>query len=401
LAVAPHNFSESDLELDGIVNFVTSSIAETFHPKSIIVAGSVGRQEFSCLKEDGTVKFLSDCEITVVPHGFIQKEALKSLTQCLSRKTRLELTINSSIKLWICSVLNAPYAVSRRIWQPSIRYYDLKYSSKVVFGKNILQKLPAIQPSDIPVWEGIKLIFNRMAGSLRNYPGACPESYKSFYWINKVILACQDALLLTLKKYHPSYRVRNRMFQQVFHSEFAELSTKVPSLLELATKATDFKLKPSKNAYPSNLHALWFDTVDICDQVFRYVLTVDAGLSFSSWAGFTQKYLTNPKLKRKYNFELNPFLLSNTSGDSGYSAAVSKLIPCCGFNSLKQHTIYSVIPLVYFGLSRNGNVDSQQLGEARNILSSFKNLRSYNSDPFEEWNYLRQETCALWNTFFN
>jgi hypothetical protein len=401
LEVDPDGFLGSDLELESIVNFVTSSIAETFHPKSIIVAGSVGRQEFSCLKEDGTVKFLSDCEITVVPNGFIQREALQNLTQKLSRKTQLELTINSSLKLWICSLLNAPYAVSCRIWQPTIRYYDLKYSSKVVYGKNILQKLPAIQPSDIPVWEGIKLIFNRMAGSLGNFPDDCPESYKSFYWINKVILACQDALLLTLKKYQPSYRLRNRMFQEVFHSRFAELASKIPSLLELATKATDFKLKPNKNSYPSNLHSLWFDTVEVCDQVFRYVLTVDAGITFSSWVEFTQKYLTSPKLKKNYTFEFTLFQPLNNSGDPVSYATASKFLPCLGFNSLKQHTIYSIIPLVYFGLSRNGNVDSRQLSAARSILSSFKNLHGCNSDPFEEWTYLRQETCALWNTFFN
>ena len=386
-----------DSELQNKIDFVINVIANSFHPKSIMLAGSLGREEFSYLKMNGATKCLSDCEITVVPKGYIQRGALQSLSQMLSHKTQLELSVNSSLKLLMCSLIHFPYALSRKIWEPSIKYYDLKYASKVVYGENILRKLPDIQASDIPVWEGIKLMLNRMAGSLENYPENCFDNYKSIYWINKIIIACQDTLLLTIKKYHPSYKVRNEMFNQHFYDRFDKLASKIPCLLDLTAKATAFKLEPKRDAYSGNLQTLWFDVSDICNNVFRYVIQFDANISFKSWAEFPQKYLTNSNLKSQYHFEFNPFQLSNKPDGLNPFFFSSQF----RLNSARQHIIYSSIPLIYFGLGRDGSVNNQNLRQARNLLSSIKQLPKPETDSFQEWNYLRQETCALWNDFLN
>ena len=116
--------------------------------------------------------------------------------------------------------------------KPTIANYDLKYGSKVIYGKNYLEKIPSFKPEDIPIWEGIRLLLNRMAEALEHFSIDNPSD-ETVFWCDKIILACQDALLLTIGRYTPSYRERNKIFtESAKHFDIPCIQT----LVKLATE---------------------------------------------------------------------------------------------------------------------------------------------------------------------
>ena len=200
-------YSETDDPRIGeIIDTIVAELSQRFHPKSIIVAGGFGKEEASFLEEDGEFKALSDCEVAIVSNKPISKKKLAKLSRDLTHQTGLEILISNSLLLRAYSAFSIPASVSRKIWRPSIQHYDLKEGSQIIHGQNILARLPVIRPEEIPLWEGIRLMLNRMAASLSYFPVGSTDIERSeaIYWINKVIIACQDALLLSVRKYHHS-----------------------------------------------------------------------------------------------------------------------------------------------------------------------------------------------------
>jgi len=287
-----------------VMDSIIQEIVSHFHPKSIIVSGGFGRDESSFIEDEEGLKFLSDCEITLVFHRRISQNDINGLALELSQKTGLKIGLSDSIRLRLYSRIHVPSMMAWKIWRPSIAYYDLKHGAKVVFGENILERIPNIEPQDIPLWEGIRLMFNRMAEALTFLPLNEQERDESIYWINKVIFACQDALLLSAKQYHYSYKARNLMFQELFPNSFSELNERLPNFLPLASRATDYKLRPAKDAYPEDVMQLWFDAVEICNEVFRYVIMRDIDITFDNYLEFQERYLTHLSVEGSIIWEL-------------------------------------------------------------------------------------------------
>lgn len=63
-----------------------------------------------------------------------------------------------------------------------------------------------------------------------------------------------------------------------------------------------------------------------------------------------------------------------------------------------QHIVYFTLPVVYFGLSRDGKTEELHLKQARSTISLFKKLKSLNQNPVEEWKYLKEQVCELWHS---
>ena len=398
------NLSKENKAIDEAITtlktLIISEIVPKLHPRSIILTGSFGRNEPAAIVNDEKLKFLSDCEISIVPGRRISKKTIERMKSDLSRMTGLDLTISRNISLRIYSSLPVPPVISRKIWKPSIQKYDLKYGSRIIYGENCLQKTPDFTPEDIPLWEGIKLMFNRIAEALKHFSidgsYTLEEKQELVYWISKIIIACQDALLLSIKKYHPSYRIRNYMFQELFPQYFNELNKELPNFLPLALKATSYKLNPEKDIYNESVTELWFDTVEICDSVFRYVIERDMGITFDSYCEFQDKYQKHPKIRNEYYNELFSSSIYRNTMTLFRSYKFLSLKVIKRFKTPWKHITYSIIPLVYFSLSRNGYMDGLQLKQARNTMLTFKKLEQTSKDPSEEWGYLKEQLFNLW-----
>jgi predicted nucleotidyltransferase len=132
---------------------------------------------------------------------------------------------------------------------PSIYYYDLKYGSRVLWGDyKVLESLPAYRPEDIPLWEGMKLLFNRMAGLLSGFvaEGRHPSTEREYLYVRnqlvKAGVACGDALVLLYDRYHHLYSKRQRRFRKL--AELGCLNFLEKSAVEMLDKAYTQKLNP-------------------------------------------------------------------------------------------------------------------------------------------------------------
>ena len=389
--------------VEEIIDGVIDEIVLSLRPKSISLIGSFGRNEVSFIEDGEKLKFLSDCEISTVCNRYVSRGTIKRLSQDITQRTGLEIVLTNSITLLLYSWFRIPSWVSDKLWRPSIVNYERGCGARVVFGENILERIPRIESGDIPLWEGIRLMFNRMAESLKYFPTDGQDRDESIYWINKVIFACQDALLLSTKQYHYSYKTRNLRFQEAFPNQFSELNERLPKFLPLASRATDYKLRVRKDAYPEDLTELWFDAAEICDTVFRYIIKQDMNITFDTYEEFQGKYLKHPNVRCRYYLGIiSSPIFRNITTTIRMVKSDSCMFPpsqlMMKFRTPWRHIVYSLIPLVYFGLSRQGEVNDFHLKQVRDTLSLFKRLKPQSQSPVEEWGYMKEQTIDLWHT---
>jgi hypothetical protein len=371
-------------EVSEIIEKLKDEIIYNFHPKTIILSGSFGRGEGTVLKETGKIKILSDCEIILIPYWYVfNRNKINDFESKFYERNSLKVDIwGASLSFY----LSIPFMNKKM--KSTINNYDLKYGSKVIYGKNYLERVPNFKPDAIPLWEGIRLLFNRMAEALEHFSFENP-SESMVFWTDKIVLACQDALLLSLGKYHHSYRKRNEMFQNLFLERFGGLEYKLPNFLELVSEATERKLNGGLNV--GNPVEYWFDVTEICDKVFRYVIRKEMGIEFGDYLEFREKYLKHPKIKTySRGFFSNPiyqnfvsfvkmFILSNKIPSTVYIKNTK--IPC-------EHVVYSTIPLIYNSVLEESTLDFG------------KNLQDFASEDddgsYVEFNYVKEKMIEKW-----
>ena len=388
---------ELEKKVNEVIELIKNEIIDHAHPKSIIIKGSFGKGEITVLNED-QLKFLSDCEIVIKNNRFNACD-LSKLAQCLSQKTGLSIEIGDiELELKFCLFLN----LKSRIL-PTIDNYELEYGSKVIYGENFLSSMPKLNSEDISTWEGIRLILNRMIESschfsskyFNNYPSEFEERVL-FFWINKILLACQDALLILAKQYHYSYRTRNKNFQKIYPKCFKLFDDQIPNFLLLTKKATAYKLNP-KEMYSKNVIDFWFDVAKIADDVFRYLIYKDLGLKFDSYKMFPNAYLSHPYIRKEYYRGLSPNPIYQNLRSSVKMWTLDRHLPTLKMMAINMtpwlHLVYSSIPLVYFSLSRNGSVDSSLLEKVKYNLSIFKKYRQF---ELNSWDHVNEELFKRW-----
>ena len=376
-----------------IVETLKEEIISNFHPKSIILSGSFGRGEATVSEENGKLKFLSDCEIIIIPYKYIfNRGKINEFEQDFYKGTGLK------VEIWgATSTLYFLLPYLNKKMKPTMANYDLKYGSKVIYGKNYLGRMPDFKSEDMPLWEGIRLLFNRMAEALEHFSVENP-SEEMVFWTDKIILACQDALLLTLGTYNSSLRIRNKIFQEVFQKNFGKLSEDVPNLLELTVDATNRKLDNDINIkYPIEY---WFDVTKICDKVFKYVIRKDMGIEFGDYIEFQERYIKNPKIK-DYYYEIVPsYVYQNLIVLTKMVMMHNRYVSPKSITKMRtswRHLIYSSIPLTYFSISKDCKINENYLKRAREVLSLFKKIKKSNKNTFEEFEYVKKEIINLWS----
>ena len=343
-----------------IIEDLRDEIISNFHPKSIILTGSFGREEGTVIEENGKLKFLSDCEIAVIPYKYIlNRSKINEFKSNFYDRTGLKVGIGG---VTLSFYLMIPF-INKKM-KPTMANYDLKYGSKVIYGKNYLERIPNFKREDIPLWEGIRLLFNRMAEALEHFSFENPNK-EMIFWTNKIVLACQDALLLSLGKYHHSYRKRNEMFKSLFSKHFSELEDELPNLLGLTREATERKLNRGVNV--DDPVKYWFDTAKICDKVFRYVIKKDMGIEFRNYLEFQEKYIENASSRKFISIFHNIKTLARI-------AILSKNIPSIKLLAYikmpLKHTVYSIIPLTYFDVVKQ-NCNKEANKKIDEIVHSF------------------------------
>lgn len=371
--------------VDSIIEEVSAQLVSSFRPRSIILAGSFARGEATIDNSEGRLSFLSDCEMVLVANRYLtSKRIMKKLSSMPAGESKPKFVIRSSIALPVYSL----FPVASLLWKPNLWNYDLKYGSRTIYGQDYIARMPDFKPEQIPAWEGIRLVFNRMAEALRYFPAvgdlSAPEQeQETAFWVSKIILACQDALLITDGKYHVSSRMRNKLFQKVFRQRFSGLQEKLPQLTSLATRATDYKLR--RKIFWTNITELWFDAAEICNAVLKHLLQKNMNIKSDSYLELPTKFINRSVFKSMMAF-----------AGKFYKSPILTLPSVIRASGPWVPMVYPAIAQVYFSLSRNGGVDTKLLGEARKTTSLFTRIKPAHADPSEEWKYLKDEIYNIW-----
>jgi len=204
---------------------------------SLILYGGFGRGEGSVVVEGDNIRPLNDYDFLAVSRH--------PLPNYLSFKRFIQ-GLDSRVSGYTIDVMIRPLWFMKRR-HPSVFYYELKNSGKVLWGRDVLSLIPQIEAGDIPLSDGIRTLFNRLMSLLEAY--GVEDNKLVIYQCNKAVLTCMEILLLKAKRYHWSYKERLSVFKSIFEKSFPDLYRDMPDFIDIVERATQFKLFPDFNLY--------------------------------------------------------------------------------------------------------------------------------------------------------
>lgn len=238
---------------------------------SIVLLGGFGRGEGSVIFRNGAVRPLNDYDVNIViKKHFLFFDDLPSLNVSKIIKIICD-NIKDKIEVSHVDIGVIPYSKLSTL-PNTIANYETKYGGKILWGEDVLKKMPHYNPKEIILSCGITLLFNRFNCLINGFPPAnSNRNEHSIIQSVKSLHACCESLLLLSGDYHYSYEERNKRFKTIFPQKFSELYKKIPQLSEYVDKATKFKLYPDYVMFP-DYEKLWETTVDMYFEVFKYYM---------------------------------------------------------------------------------------------------------------------------------
>lgn len=171
---------QTDPRIDSIIDDHLSMIMEStlkhIEPQAILLAGSFGRGEGSIYMKDGIPHFISDYEVCLVSSNPATRVKVDQIILDIGNKIPTEVSIfwNSPARI----INNRSRNLSFGKPQASIGIYELKAGSMIIYGAFDLSINP-IDPSTLPVSEGIRLIINRMMGVVEAWNNQSSQEIKA------------------------------------------------------------------------------------------------------------------------------------------------------------------------------------------------------------------------------
>ena len=149
------------------VEYILSSIGKN-NVVSIILYGSVARNEESYATVNGKLFLESDLDVVVVI-----KNRLNALKSLIKIKRLSETLSNELKKYWLLSSVNLSITTEERLRNspPNVFHFSLKLNGKIIYGKNVIHLLKDYkydQYNIIPVTTLTRMIFGHMISVVRN-----------------------------------------------------------------------------------------------------------------------------------------------------------------------------------------------------------------------------------------
>lgn len=197
-----------DADMETVKNAVLKIIPEQYLV-SILLGGGYGRGEGGVFIRDGKEYLFNDYDFFIFIKNISAWKIKKYQTQLkiISHELGLEMGIDVDFSplLTLNTVKNAPFWL---IW------YELKYGHHVIWGREkVLRYLPSFKHTEVPLFEGLKLLLNRGTGLLLcrdKFDGELSTEDKEFIVRNiyKALMAIGDVYLMIKHDYYFSYSER-------------------------------------------------------------------------------------------------------------------------------------------------------------------------------------------------
>ena len=377
---------------------IVGAVREGMEPDAILLRGSFGKGEGDVLVEDGRLRFLSDYEINVATYSFRHRGYFNSIASRLSTELGVETSVvwmrpDYFYKLRVGPFVAGPAPIT-------ISLYETRYGSRLLYGKDLLQSAPVIDPTCITMESGLQLMLNRMAEALHYLPeadGTTNNEWQSIFWLNKLILACVESLLLSWGQYHYLYRERGRRFSILARGRLGFLWDAGQALYDLAQRATQFRIQPRRELYPEALAGITREVVSICGQVFAHLASQEWGITMDDpCTTYPGQYL------RERVDRLAPFAYERTLHKllDAYRYLRTLRLP---LNLLSPNTagevIYSIVPPLFAGWCEPNATLSSTVRTVRGEMRRVSVMPPPESNPRAEWRQLCQQMLPLWKNF--
>lgn len=124
--------------------------------ESVLLTGSYARGEGSVLiYNDEAIDSDGDFDIYVITNREIKYSQFTRILKEIREKAKFAQN-DFIVDLHVLNMAKLPKVL------PFVRFFDLKYYSKLIYGRDEGSFLPNFAPSDIPIYDGLRLLLNRL-----------------------------------------------------------------------------------------------------------------------------------------------------------------------------------------------------------------------------------------------
>ena len=313
-------------EADGIIRRYLEIIVKKIRqriPKlrTIILSGGYGRGEGAVEFTNKKPRILNDFDIYVITEKQIPDKVLEKLgKECsiLIGKGGLEYPENYKMKFDFNTFFNVDIRclVYKRLryLPPTIRYFEMKNATTILYGENIFPLIPEIKPNNLPVSEGIRILSNRMMSMflsmkedyLKKEPTKDEIGIVNYY-IAKAYIACCEALLTFSGDFRATYEERNEIFKKIYRRKFPELYRVLPGLEKKVDFATRYKMNP--DIKKMDYEREWFNARKCITEVFRYIILSVTKKEKASWEELSK--IIDKELPKYYFKDYADFMMKS------------------------------------------------------------------------------------------
>lgn len=288
-----------DEAIDNHLKVAVEKITKLPHLVSIILVGGFSRGEGSVrLKKNCKVVPINDYDIYVIVKKPIEEERLNKIAKEIEKKVGSKgySLYGYSEKEFYFDIRAITLDKLKKLL-PMIKYYELKYASIIIWGKDLRSSIPDFNKNDLPFSDGLRFLMNRichitewfLADYIKDKPAKDWEQETLIYDMSKTYIECCTILTLLKGYYYPTYQ--QRLDQLVKHqNEFKELWQKFPDLLEKIKYFTNQKLRPNFKEI-KDIKRTWLETREYALGVLEFVLNEKYGAK--SWRDFKRVAFKN------------------------------------------------------------------------------------------------------------
>lgn len=424
--------SEADKCIQQYLDITVKEIAKAIPDViSVILMGGFGRGEGAVMKTKQGYMPINDFDMYIITKKLLPDKFLEDLATDISRKfgwggkahAEAFETARYDFKKFLHIDIRCLEENKLRYLPPTVRYFEMKYASKVLYGRNALADFPEIKEDEVPVSEGLRLIMNRYMLMLISFKQDFIKNKKAisddekkilFYYLGKAYFtACENLLILT-GKFKPTYWDRAYELEKIYKNEFPELAIKYPDLV----KKIFFYLNYKKNLKIGNKDFVkeWFEARDLLGEITKIALSklLKMKIERENWtdiynimktsleipyfepyaSSFLGKYhLNNIVFRRLLSRSAMIFFSYKYSLRMNQSYRTNKLKYLSFHDSGVK--ILAMTFLVIFSLDQKGNTN---IGMLRILDEELKKV--YKSDNLADWETAKKNYLFAQRTYF-
>ena len=353
--------------LDIITKDIVAAIPDVV---SIILMGGFGRGEGAVMKSGNKYMPVNDFDMYIVTKKLLQDKFLEDLATNISRKfgwggkahAEAFETAKYDFKKFLHIDIRCLEESKLKYLPPTVRYFEMKHASKVLYGRNVLEDFPDIKENEMPLSEGLRLIMNRYMLMLISFKKGFIKNKKAisdaekkimFYYIGKAYFTACENLLILAGRFKPTYYERAYELKKIYRTAFPEMSRKYPDLVKKIFFYLNYKKNMKTKDDPIDA---WFEARDILGEVFKMSLrNILKRKVIGNWMEIYK--LMNNKLEMPYfepyakfvleRYHLNNFLLRRLLSRAAMVFFSYKY-------SLRMHEMNKTPKLKYFGFNDPG-----------------------------------------------